>query len=76
MLVGAGIENVATLRRMGAAAAFVQVEHVRGRASLNLLYAMAAGLEDRHWCDLDDGEKGRLLREVEDLRDMRSHAGA
>jgi len=69
----AGIKDVATLKQMGAAAVFVQVEETDGRTSLNLLYALAAGLTDRHWAEVDGAEKGRLLREVEDLRENRSH---
>jgi len=68
-----GIKDVATLRDMGAAAAYVLVAEAQGGVSLNLLYALAAGLSDRHWRDVGAEEKGRLNREVEDLRESRSH---
>lgn len=68
MLTRVGIDDVATLRRMGAAGAFVAVESAQEGVSLNLLYAIAAGLDGRHWTEITADEKGRLLREVEELR--------
>ena len=68
MLEAAGIRNVEHLRALGPALAFLHVQK-KGHASLNLLYAMAAGLEDRDWRDLSADEKGGLIRAVEDLRE-------
>lgn len=72
-----GIKDVETLKRMGAAMVYVVVEEDQGlgKVSLNLLYALAAGLTDRHWQEVGPDEKGQLLRDVENLRESRSHLG-
>ncbi len=75
MLERAGIPDVETLRRIGPVDAFLRVRKESAHASLNLLYAMAAGLEDRDWRALSAEEKGRLIRAVEDVRDLRGGAG-
>lgn len=68
-----GIKDVSSLRRVGAVGAYILVAEDQGSVSLNLLYALAAGLSDRHWRDVGAEEKGRLNREVEDLRESHSH---
>ncbi len=70
MLARAGIFDAETLKAVGAAGAFVRVLESGGRVSMNLLYAMAAGIEGRDWRDLTAVEKGFLSREVEDLREL------
>ncbi|NQV83458.1 MAG: TfoX/Sxy family protein [Rhodospirillales bacterium] len=67
MLARAGIPNTEALRKAGAVRAYISVQESGGQASLNFLYAMAAGLDGRDWRDLSALEKGRLNREVEDL---------
>ena len=67
-----GIADVEALRRVGAVAAYILVHDAKGGASLNFLYAMTAGLDGRHWCEVSAEEKGRLLREVADVRESRS----
>lgn len=61
----AGVDSIAELRRLGAVDAFLLVRTVRRDASLNLLWAVAAGLEDRDWRDLTDREKADLRAEVD-----------
>ncbi len=74
MLSLAGIEDVEMLRAMGAVAAFVHVQQCSGKATLNLLYAMAAGLDNKNILSLSAAEKGVLNRDVEDFRDLlRAH---
>ena len=69
MLAEAGIRNVDELREIGAVKAYARVRQIRTRgASLNLLWSMAAGLEDRSWNDLSADEKAALLAELENLR--------
>jgi hypothetical protein len=46
--------------------AFRLVKQRQPTVSLNLLWAMAAGLEDRDWRELSKEEKDRLLRAVDD----------
>lgn len=64
MLAEAGIRTIAELRVIGPAKAY---KRVKDKASLNLLWAIAAGLEDRDWRDLDETEKASLLAEVRRL---------
>lgn len=61
MLAEAGIRTIAELRLLGAAKAY---RRVQDKASLNLLWAIAAGLADRDWRDLDAEEKASLLAQV------------
>ena len=62
-LVGAGITSVAELKRVGAVAAFGRVAVREGRAATaNLLYALHAALEDKHWTEVTPAEKARLRR--------------
>ena len=71
MLAGAGIKDTETLKKIGAVGAYIAVQDSGGHASLNLLYAMAAGLHGRGWQELSAGEKGRLNREAEDMCESR-----
>lgn len=65
MLREAGISTVRELRALGAVKAYVRVKALKPKfASLNLLWAMAAGLEDRDWRELTASEKSLLLAEV------------
>ena len=69
MLAEAGIYSVDELREIGAVKAYARVRQLRSRgASLNLLWSMAAGLEDRSWNDLSTDEKDALLAELKAQR--------
>ncbi len=57
-----GIRTVAQLEEAGPVLAFRLVRKQRHRASLNLLWAMAAGLQQRDWRDLTEDEKQQLAR--------------
>lgn len=60
-LVGAGIGTVAELRRVGPVAAFNRVAIREGRgATANLLYALYAALEDKHWTEVTQAQKASL----------------
>ena len=61
----AGIRTLADLKRIGAVAAYHMVKQQQPKASLNLLWALAAGLSDRDWRDLSDEEKEGLRAEAE-----------
>jgi DNA transformation protein and related proteins len=61
LLAESGVRTIAELRLLGAAKAY---RRVKDKASLNLLWAVAAGLEDRDWRDLTVQEKESLLAEV------------
>lgn len=69
MLAEAGVGTVAELRALGAVRAYVRVRSLRPKsASLNLLWAIAAGLDDRDWRELSTEEKELLLADVRRLR--------
>lgn len=60
-----GVHTKAELERLGPVLAYLLVTEQQPNTSLNLLWAMAAGLEDRDWRELTDEEKKRLRVEVE-----------
>lgn len=62
-----GIQTVSDLKRVGAAGALRMVQRRHRQASLNLLWAMAAGLKDIDWRELDAEEKDRLRQQLVDL---------
>jgi DNA transformation protein len=69
MLAEAGIRTVGELRALGAVRAYLRVKSLRPKsASLNLLWAIAAGLKDRDWRKLSKAEKVLLLNQVRSLR--------
>jgi DNA transformation protein len=69
MLAEAGIRTLDELEMLGAVKAYARVKALRPKfASLNLLWALAAGLEDRDWRELTKKEKEELLRALKALR--------
>ena len=69
MLAEAGIRTIGELRELGAVRAYVRAKSLRpNSASLNLLWALVAGLEDRDWRELSSDEKQLLLVEIRRLR--------
>lgn len=61
-----GIGTVDQLQKFGAVAAFRRVKQQFPGASLNLLWALAAGLDDKDWRKLSEEEKERLRQELEE----------
>jgi hypothetical protein len=61
-----GITSIAGLARLGPAVAYQLVRQKQPNVSLNLLWAMAAGLANRDWRELSQREKQKLLSEVEE----------
>ena len=69
MLAEAGIRTLDELQELGAVRAYLRVKQIRPKfASLNLLWALAAGLEDRDWRDLTQDEKQDLLMTIRKAR--------
>ena len=69
MLAEAGIRTIDELEALGAVRAYVRVKSLRPKsASLNLLWALAAGLEGRDWRDLTKDEKDSLRSAVRERR--------
>lgn len=61
----AGITTIADLERLGAVVAYRIVKQRQPKTSLNLLWALAAGLEGKDWRELDELTKQQLRKEVE-----------
>lgn len=66
MLANAGITTAQQLRDIGPVVAFLATARSGRRPSLNLLWAIAAGLQNRHWTDLSAQEKQKLRDQVTD----------
>ena len=62
----AGVHTVADLERLGPAVVYRLVKRRQPRASMNLLWALAAGLEGSDWRDLSEVIKRRLRKEAEE----------
>jgi DNA transformation protein len=67
MLAKAGITNQHQLSDLGPVLAFLAVRQTGQNPSMNLLWAMAAGLQDRHWTDLPTAEEDQLRDELSRL---------
>jgi DNA transformation protein len=69
MLAEAGIRTLDELQALGAVKAYARVKALQPKgASINLLWAIAAGLEDRDWRELSKAEKDELLSDMKMLR--------
>ena len=62
----AGIATIAELERLGPVVAFRLVKQHQPSASLNLLWAIAAGLKGKDWRELEEATKTRLRKETEE----------
>ncbi|MCB1916241.1 MAG: DNA-3-methyladenine glycosylase I [Rhodocyclaceae bacterium] len=73
-LADIGIRDLATLQRIGVAESLRRLLAAGHRPSLNLAYALTAGLEGRHWQSLDADERSALVLMMDGLR--RAHTSA
>ena len=62
----AHINTVAELKQIGAVAAYQLVKQRQPKASLNLLWAIAAGLNGQDWKELSESTKQLLRKEVDE----------
>jgi hypothetical protein len=60
-----GLRTIVELRRSGAVAAYRRVKHRYPAASRELLWALAAGLQDRDWRELSPAEQQALLDQLD-----------
>ena len=60
-----GITTISELERLGPTMAYRLVKAKQPKASLNLLWGLAAGLMDRDWRELSDQEKKAFRKEIE-----------
>jgi DNA transformation protein len=63
-----GVRTVADLRRLGPVVAFRLVKARFPQATVNMLWALAAGLDGRDWRELTDADKVRLRQELDEER--------
>ena len=68
MLLAAGIESLEEVCRLGAVRTYLMVALTDTKPSLNLLWAIYAGLEGKDWRDVSTEEKAAMLRELEDIK--------
>ena len=70
-LVEVGISTVEDLRALGAVRAFIKLKNeCNTKPSLNFLYALVGAHENKHWADIAEQEKERLLAELEGYREL------
>lgn len=62
----AGITTIAELERLGPVVAFRLVMQHHPKASLNLLWALVAGLKGIDWRELTEATRKRLRKEAEE----------
>jgi DNA transformation protein len=60
----AGIGTISELERLGPVLAYRIVRQRQPKATVNLLWALAAGLQHRDWRELSDDEKAELQRQI------------
>ena len=63
----ASISTIAQLERLGPVLAYQLVKQKHSAASLNLLWALAAGLSNRDWRDLSEQEKAALRSQLDEV---------
>ncbi len=63
----AGISTIAELEQPGAVAAFHLVKERQPKVSLNLLWALEAGLKGQDWRELAELTKQRLRKQADDI---------
>lgn len=66
MLLAAGVDSLAKLRKLGAVAAYLKVKAVSRNASLNLLWALEGALTDTHWRKVAKESRTSLLIQLDD----------
>jgi hypothetical protein len=60
-----GVRTQDDLVKIGPVDAFMKVKRAGFRPSLNLLYALAGAIENRHWAELPDEHKRALVAAAE-----------
>ena len=77
MLNQVGIYTESELRAVGAIPAFLRLrDHADIKPSLNFLYALVGALEGRHWSEVAQKDRQRLLFELDDYQQLLSILGA
>jgi len=66
-----GIHSLRDLEDVGSVEAFLRIRSAGLNASLNLLWALEAGLQGIHWTDLSEASKRELKRLVRSSSSVR-----
>jgi nucleotidyltransferase/DNA polymerase involved in DNA repair len=66
MLRSVNLDSVEDVQTVGPLAAYLMVAS-KHRVSRNLLWALAAGLQDRDWRDLTQQEKTELQQQLDEM---------
>lgn len=66
-LSSVGIKTLEDLQEVGPVEAFLAVKQKHARASLNLLWALAAGLDGIDWRELSEARKQGLIDQLGEL---------
>jgi DNA transformation protein len=66
MLARAGIDDVATLRKLGSVAAYARTKRANPGASLNLLWALESALTGEPWQEVARHHRTSLLLALEE----------
>jgi DNA transformation protein and related proteins len=64
----AGINTLADLQALGAVKAYLMVQALAVKPSLNLLYALEAALHGKHWLEVKREQKTALLSQLAALK--------
>jgi len=68
-----GIYTLDDLKSIGPVRAFIKLKAECGiNPSLNFLYAMVGAIEGVHWAKIAKSEKGRLIMELEDYKELQN----
>ncbi len=67
MLEAAGIRSPEQLRSLGPVMAYLAVRQAGQNPSMNFLWAVAAGIQNRLWNELSEDEKDRLRAELRQI---------
>ncbi len=67
MLAAAKITSEEQVRELGPVLTYLAVRQAGQNPSLNLLWAIAAGLQNRHWTDLSASEKDQMREQLRQL---------
>ncbi len=67
ILQSIGINSREQLQKIGPIEAYYRLKSSGAKTSLILLYALYAGLNNRHWTDIDAQEKSQLQIELEEF---------
>ena len=71
MLQSVAIYTPADLEKVGAIWAFIKLKNNSAtRPSMNMLYAMVGALKNKHWIDIAQIEKGRLIMELDGYQEL------